>query len=96
MNYYFFANIRINNPDEYQKYLDHVNQVSDKYKGEYMAVDETPELLEGKWNYSKTVLIKFNTRQDFEEWYYSEAYQDILKYRLNSADCDSILIKGLE
>jgi uncharacterized protein (DUF1330 family) len=96
MNHYFFARIRINNPDEYQKYLDRVDDVFEKYKGEYLAVDESPALLEGTWNHTKAVLIKFNTKQDFEDWYYSDDYQEILKYRLASADCDSILITGLE
>jgi uncharacterized protein (DUF1330 family) len=94
MSYYFYANIRIKNKEEYQIYLDSVDAVFEKYKGEYLAVDESPEVLEGEWNYTKSVLIKFNTKQEFEAWYYSDDYQKILKYRLLSADCDSILIKG--
>lgn len=96
MNYYFCAYIRIKNQEEYQKYLDGVDEVFEKYKGEYLAVDESPILLEGEWNFTKAVLIKFNTKQDFEAWYYSDEYQKILKYRLLSADCDSILITGFE
>ena len=96
MNHYFIANIRINNQDEYQKYLDKVDEVFDKYNGEYLAVDESPVILEGKWNFTKSVLIKFNNRKDFDDWYYSNDYQDILKYRLASADSDAILVKGLE
>lgn len=96
MNYYFVANIRINNQEEYQKYLDVVDDVFEKYKGEYLAVDESPGLLEGEWDYTRAVLIKFNTKQEFEAWYFSDDYQKILKYRLRSADCDSILIRGFE
>jgi uncharacterized protein (DUF1330 family) len=94
--YYFFANIRIKDPAEYKKYLANVDEVFEKYNGKYLAVDESPELLEGYWNYTKSVLIEFKTKRDFENWYYSEDYQQILKYRLSSADCDSILIKGIE
>jgi uncharacterized protein (DUF1330 family) len=94
MSYFFYANIRINNQEEYQIYLDSVDEVFEKYNGEYLAVDESPEVLEGEWNYTKSVLIKFNTKQEFEAWYYSDDYQKILKHRLLSADCDSILIKG--
>jgi uncharacterized protein (DUF1330 family) len=92
--YYFFANIRIKDPEEYNKYLTKADEVFEKYNGKYLAVDELPELLEGVWNYTKSVLIEFKTKRDFENWYYSEDYQQILKYRLSSADCDSILIKG--
>jgi uncharacterized protein (DUF1330 family) len=96
MNYYFLANIRINNPKEYQLYLDKADAIFDKYNGEYLAVDESPAVLEGRWNYTKSVIIKFKNRHDFDEWYHSDEYQEILKFRLSASDCDSILIKGIE
>lgn len=96
MIHYFVAQIKINNQDEYQKYLEKVDEVFSRYKGEYLAVDESPDLLEGEWNYTKSVLIKFNSKQDFEDWYYSKDYQKTLKHRLKSSRCDTILLKGLE
>lgn len=95
MIHYFMAQIRINDLKEYQKYLGRVDEIFKRYEGEYLAVDETPILLEGTWNYSRSVLIKFNSKEDFEKWYFSNDYKEILKYRLSSADCDSILVKGL-
>ena len=96
MAYYFSAQIRIQNPGEYEKYLENFDEIFSGYKGEYLAIDESPTLLEGEWNYTKSVLIKFNSKQDFEEWYYSNEYQKILKYRLKAAKCDTILLEGLE
>lgn len=94
MNYYFAANIRIHDPVQYKKYLDGADEIFEKYNGEYLAVDESPQILEGKWNYTKAVLIKFPSREDFEKWYSSQEYKEILKYRLASSECDSILITG--
>jgi uncharacterized protein (DUF1330 family) len=96
MTHYFLVQEKVNDLQEYDKYIDKVNEVFEKYKGEYLAVDESPVVIEGKWKYSKTVIIKFNSKKDFEDWYYSEDYQKILKHRLASADCDSILIEGFE
>ena len=96
MMHYFSAQIRINDPDEYEKYLDKFDDIFSRYKGEYLAIDESPTLLEGEWNYTKSVLIKFNCKQDFEDWYYCDDYQEILQYRLNASRCDTILIEGLE
>jgi uncharacterized protein (DUF1330 family) len=96
MTYYFAAQIRINDHVEYEKYLEKFDEIFSRYRGEYLAIDESPLLLEGTWNYTKSVLIKFNSKQDFEDWYYSDDYQAILKHRLRASVCDTILIKGLE
>ncbi|MBV5348271.1 DUF1330 domain-containing protein [bacterium] len=96
MKYYFVANIMIHDLSEYQKYIDKAGEVFGKYNGKYLVVDGTPELLEGAWDYTRVVLIEFESKQDFDEWYHSGEYQEILKYRLNAADCNTILAKGLE
>jgi uncharacterized protein (DUF1330 family) len=96
MAHYFVAQIRINDPVEYDHYLDRFDEIFSKYKGEYLAIDEAPILLEGNWDYTKSVLIKFNSKQDFKDWYYSAEYQSILKHRLNASRCDTILIEGID
>lgn len=51
MNHYFFANIRINNQDEYQKYLDKVDEVFEKYqeilKHRFVSSDSDAILVKG-------------------------------------------------
>jgi uncharacterized protein (DUF1330 family) len=89
---YFIANIRINDPEEYNKYLAKADEIFRKYNGEYLAVDGSPLVLEGKWDYTRAVLIKFPGRDDFYRWYRSAEYQEILKHRLSAAHCDTILI----
>jgi uncharacterized protein (DUF1330 family) len=96
MAYYFSAQIRITDQSEYDRYLENFDEIFSRHKGRFLAIDEKPTVLEGEWNYTKSVLISFNTREDFEAWYFSKDYQEILKYRLNAAKCDSILIEGLD
>jgi uncharacterized protein (DUF1330 family) len=96
MTHYFVAQIKINDQVEYEKYLENFDEIFSRFKGEYLAIDESPTLLEGNWGYTKSVLIKFNSRKEFEDWYYSDDYQKILKHRLNAADCDTILLEGLD
>jgi uncharacterized protein (DUF1330 family) len=96
MAHYFVAQIKINDPIEYDKYLENFDEIFSCYNGEYLAIDESPTLLEGNWDYTKSVLVKFNNKKDFEDWYYSDEYQKILKYRLNASKCDTILVKGVE
>jgi uncharacterized protein (DUF1330 family) len=94
MSVYFFASIRINDDLEYEKYLDAADDIFSKYKGSYLAVDGKPEVLEGEWDYSRAVLISFETREDFHAWYRSDEYRGILQHRLSASECDTILIQG--
>lgn len=95
MPYYFIANIKIHNEQEYKKYIVKSGKIFSRYNGEYLAVDNNPEVLEGDWKYSRTVIIKFDSREEFSNWYNSPEYQEILRHRLSSSDCDTILVKGL-
>jgi uncharacterized protein (DUF1330 family) len=96
MSYYFIVQISIVDSTEYQKYLDKAGEIFKRYKGEYLVVEDEPLVLEGSWNHGRTVLIRFDSRKDFWDWYYSDDYQEILKYRLNAAECNAILAKGLD
>jgi uncharacterized protein (DUF1330 family) len=96
MAFYFVAQIDIRDHKEYDKYLDGFDNVFSRFRGEFLAIDESPVLLEGKWAYTKSVLIRFNTKKDFDDWYYSDDYQEILRHRLKAAKCDTILVEGVE
>ncbi|ADK81929.1 GNAT family N-acetyltransferase [Sediminispirochaeta smaragdinae] len=95
MAVYFIANIKIVDPLIYQKYLDACDAVFSKYKGTYIAVDNTPRILEGSYKYSKTVIIKFENEIEFNDWYNSSEYQEIRQFRLSGAECDTILVKDI-
>jgi uncharacterized protein (DUF1330 family) len=88
------ANIRIEDEAIYQKYIERAGEIFSKYNGSYMAVDNNPTILEGTWDYTRAVLIRFDSRKDFENWYHSAGYQEILKFRLSAAVCDTILIQA--
>jgi uncharacterized protein (DUF1330 family) len=94
MSVYFVAHIGINDFEGYEKYLARCDEVFAHYGGEYLAVDDNPDVLEGDWSYTKTVLIRFPDEVEFRRWYESPEYQNILKYRLRAGKCDTVLVKG--
>ncbi|MCE1200340.1 MAG: DUF1330 domain-containing protein [Marinilabiliales bacterium] len=94
MRYYFIATISIHDPEGYQQYLDRADDVFGRYHGKYLAVDPQPILVEGEGTPTRTVLIEFLDKSDFETWYHSSDYQEILRFRLQSAHCHSILVAG--
>lgn len=91
---YFVASIRIHDMDEYKKYVDKVDAVFAKFNGEYLAFDENPVVLEGEWPYSRGVVIRFPSEEEFRRWYESPEYQEILAHRLKAADCSTVLLRG--
>lgn len=94
MSVYFLAHIRIHDDEIYQRYLNQCDDIFTSYNGTYLVLDSEPLQLEGTLNYTKTVLIEFPDQEGFENWYYSRDYQEILKYRLSGAVCDSLLLRG--
>jgi uncharacterized protein (DUF1330 family) len=94
MKAYFVLHIKVKDEIEYKKYLEKCDAVFNKYKGRYLAVDDGFIVVEGKDDSSRIVLIEFNNELDFNEWYTSKDYQDIVKHRLKGSDCNSVLIHG--
>ncbi|UCG61655.1 MAG: DUF1330 domain-containing protein [Candidatus Zixiibacteriota bacterium] len=91
---YFLAEIDVHDAEEYQSYLDGYDTVFDKFKGEVIAVDEDPVLLEGEWPYTRTVLIKFPDEAEARRWYDSPQYRQLVKHRHRASNANVILIKG--
>ena len=91
---YFFVNIAIHDPAEYDRYLARAGEVFSRHGGRYLAVDSAPARVEGEWPYSRAVLIEFPDEASFAEWYHSPEYQEILRHRLSAAQCDAILVHG--
>ncbi len=95
MSVYFVAQIRIEDEKEYQKYLERCGDVFDKFKGKYLVVENQPTILEGEWKYSRMIIIEFESEDDLRDWYESDQYQEILKFRLRAAKCDTVIVKGI-
>ena len=86
MTSYFVAQIKIHDWDEYEKYLEKYDNVFDKFKGKVIAVDAKPTLLEGKWPYSRTVIIKFPNENEALRWYNSKEYRELVQHRHKASD----------
>ena len=54
MSSYFVAQINVHDYQEYEKYLESFDDIFSRYKGEYLAIDESPTLLEGEWQNPST------------------------------------------
>ena len=94
MSCYFVARIAIHDRAGYGIYEDGFDDVFAPYHGEVLAVDDAPELLEGEWNATRMVLIRFPSRQECRRWYDSPEYQKLARHRWNSSHADILLVHG--
>ena len=94
MSGYVIANIDVKNPDAYKEYIDKVKPIVEKFGGEYLVRAGKYKVIDGKWNYPRTVIIKFPTYKKALEWYNSEEYQPVKPIRLANSVANGIIIQG--
>jgi uncharacterized protein (DUF1330 family) len=95
MSVYFVAQITIHDRAGYSQYEAGFMPVFEKYRGRLLAVDEAPEVLEGAWNCTRTVLIEFPTRDDAMAWAGSAEYQEIARHRWAASTANIVMVKSL-
>ena len=59
-----------------------------------LAVDRAPEVLEGEWPATQTVLLEFESVEAAKAWYESDAYQAAVPLRQAAADTDVAILHG--
>ena len=92
---YVVAQIRIHDRTAYARYESGFMEIFAQYGGEMLAVDETPVPLEGEWDHTRTVIIRFDSNADARAWYNSDAYQDLAKHRWEGSSADIAIVAGL-
>jgi len=90
--HYFVANYSVTGPDGLPaEYLEVVNPLLAEFEGAY-AMAEKVELLEGRPPHDRVVVLEFDSRDDFDRWYFSEEYQAVLPLRTDISEGWAVVI----
>lgn len=92
---YGFAQITIHDPEGYKAYEENFMAILGEHGGRLIGFAQPPEIIEGSFEATRAVLLEFDTREAFDGWYGSDAYQGIMKHRLASSDGTVILLNGV-
>ena len=92
---YAIFNIEVTNPEDYKEYVERVKPIAEKFGGDYIVRGGTNQIIEGTWQYSRTVVIKFPSYEKALEWYNSDEYKPIKKIRLENSEGSNIIVKGI-
>lgn len=95
MSVYIVAQSTIENPEMLAEYARIASPTVVAGGGRILALDESPEVVEGENPLPRTVLLEFPSREAFRAWYDSAEYQDVLPLRLESAPGSLIVVNGL-
>ena len=94
MSAYAILQIYITNKENYKEYLNQVTSIVKKHQGEYIVRGGKSEVVEGEWNYQRTVVVKFPSYDAAIQWYNSEEYAPIKKIREDNSEGNCIIIEG--
>ena len=95
MSVYIVASIKVEDWNEYGKYQAGFLDIFAKYKGELLAVSDTPRVIEGEWPYTRAVVIRFPNEDEARRWYESPEYQAITKHRHRGSKGTVVIFEGL-
>lgn len=89
--FYFVTNYSVTNPEGYAEYPKLVAATQEGLGRRLIAGQG--EVIEGNPG-NRTVVLEFDSREQYEAWYNSPAYQAILPLRLDNSEGFAILIEG--
>ena len=95
MSAYIIVQINITNKEPYKEYLKQVTAIATKFGGEYIIRGGNFKTLLGKWNFERTVVIKFPSYDIAMKWYNSDEYAPVKKIREDNSDANLIIVEGL-
>ena len=94
MKAYYVAQITIRDADLYKEVQSRFPGVFEKYEGRVLAADSSYDVLAGKMNAGRIVILEFPSDEALKRWYYSPEYQETVKVREQAADADIVLVHG--
>ena len=91
---YLVAQVRIDDPETYQRYREAVPALVDRFGGRFLVRGGELEVLEGAWPLPRLVIIEFQSRDAARLFYESPEYQKILPLRQQASQGNVILVEG--
>jgi uncharacterized protein (DUF1330 family) len=92
---YLVAQVRIHDPEAYERYRDAVPSLVERFGGRFRARGGKLEVLEGEWPLPRLVIIEFASRDAARRFYDSPEYQKILPLRQGASEGNVVIVEGV-
>ncbi len=94
MKAYWIAKVNVDDKEAYAEYAKRVKPALDKYNGKFLVRGGKFEILEGKNEYERNVVVEFPSVNIARRFYNSKEYQEAKSFRDGKADFNAIVIEG--
>ena len=95
MSTYLIVNVDIKDQTAFEDYVRNVPPIVRKFGGEYLAVSDTPEIIEGKWRPHRLVLVRFPDPAGAKAFLNAPEYRPWKELRQRITQSDMVLLEGL-
>ena len=95
MPVYIINNMSIHDLGEYKTSAKAFMPTIQPFGGTVLAAQNSPQPLEGKWPFDRTVLLEFPSRELAEQWASSTEYQAIAVHRRAGTTSNVVVLEGL-
>lgn len=96
MAVYIIAQLKFTRREFYDRYQSRFFGVFRKFKGRLLVADEQPQLLEGRFEHDKVVVLEFPDSAAATEFQDSPEYAEIAADRKAGADAVVVLVRGFD
>ena len=86
----------IRDPNGMQAYARAAGPTLAEFGGRVLVANAEPDVIEGEWPATQTVVVEFDSLEAARTWYHSDAYQAAAKLRQAAADCHAIIAAGFD
>jgi uncharacterized protein (DUF1330 family) len=86
MSVYLVGAIDVHDHEVYKKYSEGAREALSIVPFEMLSGDSQPRVLEGAQPAGKLFIFKFNSHEDVDKFFKSEAYQKVIGYRHSASD----------
>ena len=93
---YVIFTSEIHDRERYDRYLEKAVPTILQYGGRPLVACDGPEVVEGRWDGSRVVVLEFDSRDAARRWYNSPEYQAIIGERQASAEAKVAIVGGFE
>ena len=82
---YFFVEVEIDDPAAYEAYRTAVPDIISAHGGRILVRGGDPQPFDGTMPQRRFVIVEFDSPEAVRRFYYSDAYQAVLLFRLNAS-----------